>query len=244
MPIHDWTRVDAGIYHAFHQTWIVQISRALNGGLLPADYYALPEQQTGSFGPDILTLQCSRPDDDEQEKPTSNGSTGVLLAPPRVRFTVENALEFYRRKKNVVVVRHVSRDQMIAVLEIVSPGNKASRKAFAALMGKACELLDHNIHLLILDLFPPTKRDPQGFHSALWEELTGETFTPPSDKPLTLAAYESGLTVKAFIEPVAVGDSLPDMPLFLEPGAHILVPLETTYQEAFEAVPLRWRRVL
>jgi hypothetical protein len=30
MPIHDWTRVDAGIFHHFHQSWIPEISRALN----------------------------------------------------------------------------------------------------------------------------------------------------------------------------------------------------------------------
>src|SRR5581483_8630143 len=45
MPIHDWTRVDAGIFHAFHHEWITEIGRALNRGLLPPDYYALPEQQ-------------------------------------------------------------------------------------------------------------------------------------------------------------------------------------------------------
>jgi hypothetical protein len=60
----------------------------------------------------------------------------------------------------------------------------------------------------------------------------------------TLAAYESGPTVKAFIEPLAVGDLLPDMPLFLEPGAHILMPLEATYCAAFASVPLRWQKVL
>ena len=26
MPIHDWTRVDAGLFHAFHQGWIIRLS--------------------------------------------------------------------------------------------------------------------------------------------------------------------------------------------------------------------------
>jgi hypothetical protein len=34
------------------------------------------------------------------------------------------------------------------------------------------------------------------------------------------------------------------MPLFLEPGGHVLVPLEATYQAAFAAMPRRWRAVL
>jgi hypothetical protein len=35
MPIHDWTRVDAGIFHDFHHSWIEEIKRALNRGLRP-----------------------------------------------------------------------------------------------------------------------------------------------------------------------------------------------------------------
>jgi hypothetical protein len=37
MPIHDWTRVDAGLFHAFHQRWISALSDALNCGGLPPD---------------------------------------------------------------------------------------------------------------------------------------------------------------------------------------------------------------
>ena len=57
MPIHDWTRVDAGLFHAFHQFWIATLSRALNTGVLPADYYALPEQSIQGLIPDVLTLR-------------------------------------------------------------------------------------------------------------------------------------------------------------------------------------------
>jgi hypothetical protein len=35
MPIHDWTRVSAGIFHHFHQKWVGTIADALNEGLLP-----------------------------------------------------------------------------------------------------------------------------------------------------------------------------------------------------------------
>jgi hypothetical protein len=43
---------------------------------------------------------------------------------------------------------------------------------------------------------------------------------------------------------VAVGDVLPDMPLFLEPGVYVSVPLEATYQAAWRGMPDRWQRVL
>lgn len=35
MPIHDWTRADAGIFHALHLKWIAELDKSLNGGLLP-----------------------------------------------------------------------------------------------------------------------------------------------------------------------------------------------------------------
>lgn len=69
MPIHDWTKVDAGIFHAFHHGWIEELARALNRGLLPADYYALPEQHAAGFGPDVLTLQGSQWEDAGAAKP-------------------------------------------------------------------------------------------------------------------------------------------------------------------------------
>jgi hypothetical protein len=57
MPMHDWTSVEAGIYHDFHHEWISEIKRGLNRGLLPSDCYALAEQVSAGFGPDVLTLQ-------------------------------------------------------------------------------------------------------------------------------------------------------------------------------------------
>ena len=29
MPVHDWTRVDDGTFHAFHTVWISEIMKAL-----------------------------------------------------------------------------------------------------------------------------------------------------------------------------------------------------------------------
>lgn len=46
---------------------------------------------------------------------------------------------------------------------------------------------------------------------------------------------------QAYIEPVAVGDDLPEMALFLGSEFHVLAPLETTYRTAWEASPLELR---
>jgi len=241
MPMHDWTRVDAGIFHAFHHDWITEIARALNRGL-SVEYYALAEQQAAGFGPDVLTLQ--EPKENEDDQPSKNAGT-LTQTRPKTRFTAEIPdSEYYRRKKSSIAIRHVSGDRIVALLEIVSPGNKSSRNALRAFITKACEFLEHRIHMLVIDPFPPGRRDPNGIHAAIWEEIQDEPFILPKDKPLTLVAYECGLTTRAYIEPIAVGDALPDMSLFVEPENYILVPLEETYQASFDSIPQRWRRVL
>jgi hypothetical protein len=109
---------------------------------------------------------------------------------------------------------------------------------------KACELIEQRIHLLLLDPFPPGRRDPNGIHAAIWEQFTDDPFALPKERPLTMVAYEAAFSTRAYIETVAVGEILPDMPLFLAPGLHILVPLEATYQAAWDSVPARWQRVI
>src|SRR3954469_6898935 len=152
--------------------------------------------------------------------------------------------EFYRRKQTPIVVRHVSGDRVVAMIEVVSPGNKSTRHALRSFVEKAAELLDQRVHLLIVDLLPPGRRDPHGIHAAIWDEVAGQEYAPPAGQPLTLAAYETALTVRTSVRPVAVGEPLPEMPLFLEPNGYVQVPLEATYQAAFAAMPRRWRRVL
>ena len=213
MPIHDWMKVPDSIFDAFHHRWISALTDVLIAGQLPPDYYALPEQIAMEFGLDVLALQ---------NQVTEEGSTPG-------------------HKKSSIAIRHVSGDRIVAMLEIVSLGNKASRSAFRALVNKACELLEARIHLLIVDPFPPGPRDPNGVHAAIWEEVEDTAFQLPDDKPLTLVSYECDLTTRAYIEPIAVGDALPDMPLFLEPNGYIAVPLESTYQAAYEVMPRRWR---
>jgi hypothetical protein len=246
MPVHDWTRVEAGIFHDFHHEWISTIRHALNDGLLPPEYYALAEAQAAGFGPDILRLQAAQPEDngDPPLVVPATGSGGLQFASPKTRFTAESSHEVYRRKKSTITVRHVSGDHIVAVVEIISPGNKTGKNAFNAWIDKSCVFVEHKIHLLIVDLFPPTKRDPNGIHAAIWDAIAEEPFALPPEQPLTLAAYVSDLTVRAYVNTVAVGDPLPDMPLYLEPHGYVLVPLEATYQAAWQAVPRRWRAVL
>jgi Protein of unknown function (DUF4058) len=244
MPIHDWTRVTAGTWHAFHLSWISEIQLALNGGRLPPSYYAQAEQIAGPLGPDILTLQTPEPQPESDGEEERGEGLAVATVPPRARLVDEAEMNDYVLKRRTLVIRHTSGDRIVALLEIVSPGNKAARFAFDSFVEKAVEALYRGYHLMIVDLFPPTPRDPEGIHAAIWSEFSTTRFHLPSNEPLTLAAYSAGSPKRAYVEPTAVGRELLEMPLFLEPEIYINVPLEDTYQSAYRGVPQRWKKVL
>jgi hypothetical protein len=230
MPIHDWTRVRANRFHDFHQSWTTRMKDALNAGVLPEGFWAMAEQKTGGPEPDIITLSVPGP-----QEPRSTG-LAVLDHPPQTRIQTKSDSAIYAEKANRIAVYHPDRE-LISIIEIVSPGNKDSRRAMAAFARKAVEYLKSGVHVLIIDLFPPNPRNPQGIHKLIWDRIQEEPFELTPDKPLTLASYAAGAEIAAYVEPVGVGDALRDMPIFLTPHHYIPAPLETTYQSSWDAFP-------
>jgi hypothetical protein len=244
MPVHDWSRVFDGAFHDFHLAWIAELRNTLNAGLLPPDYYAMAEQVAGPTVPDVLTLQTTNGRSEAWSGEPIAGATAVAVAPPRVRDRESIEAVVYAGKQRSVVIHHASDDRIVAMIEIVSSANKASDREFRSFVAKAVDAMDRGYHLLLVDLQLPSPRDPEGIHAAIWAELGGKPKPPPSDKPLTLVAYDAGLLKTAYVERVAVGDVLIDMPLFLAPGWYINVPLEATYMAAWRGVPRRFREIL
>jgi hypothetical protein len=244
MPIHDWSRVYDGAFQAFHLGWIAELQIALNQGLLPPDYYAMAEQVAGPAVPDVLTLQAANGHAESWSGEPIAGATAVAVAPPRVadRETLERNV--YTRLQRAIVIHHSSDDRIIALIEILSAGNKASNREFHTFLAKAVEALERGYHLLLVDLQPPTPRDPAGIHTAIWGEFGGAPKPAPVDKPLNMVAYDAGPPKEAYVQRMAYGDTLIDMPLFLAPGWYVDVPLEQTYQAAWRGVPRRVRERL
>src|SRR5262245_32348544 len=143
MPIHDWTRVTAGIFHDFHHEWTGSIKHALNRGILPEGYYALSEQVAAGLHPDVLTLgrvgPAPRPDGNGTPVHAPGGGVALATAPPRVQFTASAESNRQASKRSRVAVRHSSDDRVVALVEILSPGNKDSRHAIRSFVGKAAE---------------------------------------------------------------------------------------------------------
>ncbi len=195
MPMHDWSRVTPGVWHNFHYRWIAAIIDRLNAGLLPKGMIAMAEQVVGGPEPDAVMLQPAEPDLPEGAD-LSNVATHTEAPPqPKTQFVISVEAERYAAKKNRVVVRHAL-GRVVAVIEVVSPGNKDSR-----------------------------------------HQISDNTFMLPGDRLLTLVAYQAAPVTTAFVEPIAVGQQLPDMPLFLRNNFYINVPLEATYMDSWAVLP-------
>lgn len=237
MPMHDWARVEPTIYHHFHQRWSVAITDTLNAGLLPTGFSALIEQHSGGLVPDILTV--------ERPRSRQNGQSGGTTTMPQTRIRIETQTDILLRRANRIVIRH-RLGEVVCIIELVSPGNKANVSAIRSFVMKTTDFLRAGVNLLLVDPFPPGPRDPHSLHKLIWDEIEEVPFEMPDDEPLLLASYRVGdmnvgLPTVAFLEPCRVGAELPDMPAWIDLDTFVSVPLEQTYQAAWDVCPSDFR---
>ena len=60
----------------------------------------------------------------------------------------------------------------------------------------------------------------------------------------TMLDLLTGIETTAYVEPVGVGDALPDMPAYPDRTVHVPVPLEATYQAAWATCPADMRELV
>jgi hypothetical protein len=113
MPIHDWSRVPAGLFHDFHQSWCIRIKDALNRGRLPTGVDALVEQRAGPREADVLTIERKG-----KPRPMALDGGVAVQEPPTARFIRRSNNHIYADRANRVILRrHLGR--VIAVIEIL-----------------------------------------------------------------------------------------------------------------------------
>jgi hypothetical protein len=218
---------------------------------LSRDFYAMSEQRTGDFSPDILTLQWDDAEErsgDERALFSSDDSGGVASmtkADPVVRRSGKIDFEWTTRKQKQIAIRHITKNRLVAIVEIVSPGNKHSRSAVDDFCSKVCSYLEIGVHVSFVDPFASTNRDPGGLHAEIWERLSGERDELTDDEPLSVVAYDAAPRgYRFFLEPFAFGQPCPPMPIFLGTEGNITIPLAETYEFAWQAFPQRLKRRL
>src|SRR5207245_432320 len=122
---------------------------------------------------------------------------------------------------------------------------------YAAFVGKVVDLLAARVHVVAINPFRPPAHARGGLHADIWKKVAEPSkrrkpFAVPAATPLEVVSYcASSAKVTAAVQTFAVGDPVPDIPLYLTAGeAYVTLPLEATYQAAWPEVPKVWRDVL
>jgi hypothetical protein len=221
-PLHGPRR-----WEGFHHAWATVIAQHLNQGILPPEYYAEPEI---SLGPeleiDVATLELTRPDRGKY------GGGAAVWSPPRPKIAAK--VDFARLDSyEIRVYQDLGGAELRAAIELISPANKdraGSRRTFAA---KCAGYLKHGIAVAIIDIV--TARSAN-LHAVLFDTLGVRSRQPAWQSPTGLyaVAYRAVTArkaprVEAWPEPLALGEALPALPLWLSPDLCVPVRLEESY---------------
>jgi hypothetical protein len=209
-------------WEGFHSAWAAMIADQLNETQLPKDYVAMPQVHRGTAVEiDVATLQ---------EKEGHAQIEGGWSMQPTCTVPIDWNL---RDLFEVRIIDVAGPPRLVAAIELVSPANKdrpAHRQAFA---GKCAGYLRQGISLVVVDVV--TERQ-DSLHQELVDllELNGSA---AFDAKLYAIAYrtvesDAGNRLEIWAEALAVGSTLPTLPLWLTPDLALPVNLESGYQRA------------
>jgi hypothetical protein len=215
-------------WESFHTSWANEIMATLNQEVLPAGYFAETQVHFGSrVEVDVATLDRG---DTSKASPADNGgvavqtwsATDVLLMPAVFPDEIE-----------VQVIQRSGGPTLVGAIELISPRNKDRPEARRAFAAKCAAYLQVGIGVLIVDVV--TERQAN-LHDELIQLLgQGDVYRFPGNSLLYSVAYRplrtdpGGDQVEIRRMPVALGHTLPKMPLALRGGPIVPVDLEATY---------------
>jgi hypothetical protein len=167
--------------------------------------------------------------------------TVATYSPPKPTLTLEPQLP----NQDVYEVRiYDSRRKrhLVAAIEIVSPSNKDRHESRATFVAKAATLLRNNICVSIVDVV-------NSFDFNLYAELMGflngvdpalGSEAPPMYAATLRLRYEDRRRMMDnWYHPLAIGRSLPTLPIWLTEARAISLDLESSYEETCRALRIR-----
>jgi hypothetical protein len=241
MPLRDHFRPPVNLRHAWdelHGQWpammVLQLARCL-----PPDYTtALRVHLGGAVEIDVAACE-QRESQPAAESSRENGETATAtwtatLPTLRIEADLPDVDEYEVR------VYDVSRDRrLVAAVELVSPSNKDRPETRRAFVAKCAALLQQRVAVAIVDAV--TTRD---FH--LYAELLtflGRADASVADPPSPLYAIACRATLprqrwlfEAWRHPLAIGQPLPALPLWLADDLAVTLDLEATYEESCQVL--------
>jgi Protein of unknown function (DUF4058) len=214
-------------WRSFHGAWAAAIARLLNQGVLPSGYYAVPLLDRG--GPIEIDVAALR----EYETPVSagGGTAPQTWVPPAPGLTV--AVELPASDGVEVQVFTDDGDpRLTAAIELLSPRNKdrpQPRQAFAV---KCVGYLQQGCGVVVVDTVTTRRADLNAAILALAGVETSAA-TPPMS--LCAVSYcvvgreEEAQQLRLWPAPLALGQPLPTLPLWLASDFAVPLDLEASY---------------
>jgi hypothetical protein len=209
-----------------HSAWASMIAMLLNRGLLPPDYFAMPQVTVGGrVEIDVATMR-------QRAEGSGNGAVATATwAPPvlsaNVEFTRQDSFEVH-------VMQELGGPQLRAAVELVSPANKDRQKHRDAFAVKCAAYLQRGVSVVVVDVV--TER-LANLHAELMTLLgLNDRLAWSSASNLYAVAYrvEAGDNDRLDLWPeeLHVGRPLPTLPLWLESELVVPLNLEESYREA------------
>jgi hypothetical protein len=221
-PLHGPRR-----WEGFHHAWATFIAQQLNQETLPPDYFAESEISVGpELEIDVATMERTRPGGG------GKGSGTAVWSPARPKIAVR--VDFaHLDSYEIRVYQDLGGAELRAAIELISPANKdrtGSRRTFAA---KCAGYLRHGIGVVIVDVVTARAAD---LHAEVFDVLAvkGRRDAWASPTGLYAVAYRAATfrkhpRIEAWPEPLALGELLPIMPLWLAPDLCVPLRLEESY---------------
>ncbi|HEV3260381.1 MAG TPA: hypothetical protein VG013_26230 [Gemmataceae bacterium] len=228
-PLHGPRRWE-GFLHA----WATFIAQQLNRDILPPDYFAESQISVGpEFEVDVATKELTRPGGEAKH----TGTAAWSPSPPRITASVDfTQLDTFE----IRVYQQVGGAELRAAIELLSPGNKdgsGSRRTFAA---KCAGYIQHGIGVVIVDIVTARAAN---LHAELFDVLEAKGRRPAWESPTGLYAVAFRAVkirkhprVEGWPEPLALGERLPVMPLWLAMDLYVPVRLEESYLETCQSL--------
>jgi hypothetical protein len=145
---------------------------------------------------------------------------------------------------NRIAIKH-NLIRTVAIIEAVSPGNKDAPESVRSFVGSMVNFIRQGVHVLLIDLFPPSPHASQGIHKLIWDEIHGKRpFVFPTGQDRLLVSYQVGEDCNAFVDPIGLNDELPKMPLFFMKDRYVEVPQQEAYDMAWDRCPELVKKVV
>lgn len=234
MPLHDHfhaPRIEEAPWEAFHSAWINTIVRHLNGSLLPRRYRAFPQIHLGPFvETDLATFERVSESQPDAPAPT-NGGAAACWSPPEALQTLDLELP----AQDVFEVRVVDEQagkRLVAVIELVSPGNKDRPDQRQAFIAKSASYLQEQVSLIVVDVV--TSRHAN-LHRDLLEMFAFFDSTLETSDLYAVAYRNRKIGSKWRLDiwraALTIGTPMPTLPLWLTPAFAVPIDLEQSYTE-------------